>query len=109
MIGECSKCDGTGDIRAFSHIAGGVCFTCKGTGRLNVRAGLEQGAPDPRFKVWERSDCTVTYDGSRYTVFSRDGRCVYVDHDGEAVASDGVRDKPRAEAWARRLVGRLAT
>lgn len=32
---ECSKCDGIGVIQAFGHYAEGVCFQCKGTGRLN--------------------------------------------------------------------------
>ena len=27
----CVKCNGTGFIKAFSGIKGGVCFTCKGT------------------------------------------------------------------------------
>jgi hypothetical protein len=30
----CAKCDGTGKILGFAHIADGVCFACGGTGRL---------------------------------------------------------------------------
>lgn len=30
--GDCKRCDGTGYIRAFSHIRGGVCLACEGTG-----------------------------------------------------------------------------
>ena len=29
---KCCRCLGTGDIKAFSHILGGVCFRCWGTG-----------------------------------------------------------------------------
>jgi hypothetical protein len=29
---QCQKCDGTGRIRAFSHIEDGSCFQCSGTG-----------------------------------------------------------------------------
>jgi hypothetical protein len=36
--GACGKCDGKGRIGAFSHYAGGVCFWCKGTGRLEIKA-----------------------------------------------------------------------
>ena len=34
---QCGKCDGTGRINAFSHIAGGSCFQCQGTGVVRVR------------------------------------------------------------------------
>ena len=28
----CWHCHGTGELRHFSHVANGVCFTCKGRG-----------------------------------------------------------------------------
>lgn len=28
----CTKCSGDGDIRAFRHVMGGVCFSCGGKG-----------------------------------------------------------------------------
>ncbi len=31
--GACPKCDGTGSILAFRHVANGVCFWCKGKGK----------------------------------------------------------------------------
>lgn len=35
---ECPKCtDGSGNIKAFSHVLGGVCFQCKGTGRVEQK------------------------------------------------------------------------
>lgn len=37
-LGTCSKCDGKGRIRAFSHYADGVCFWCKGAGKLPASA-----------------------------------------------------------------------
>lgn len=30
----CYKCDGTGYIRAFSHVEGGVCFACGGSPKV---------------------------------------------------------------------------
>lgn len=33
---KCYKCDGTGQINAFGHVANGVCFACKGAGTLMV-------------------------------------------------------------------------
>jgi hypothetical protein len=34
---DCAKCDGKGTIRAFSHVHGGACFACKGTGKVELR------------------------------------------------------------------------
>ncbi len=37
---NCGKCDGTGRIRAFAHIVGGMCFACQGEGKVAVRKPL---------------------------------------------------------------------
>lgn len=29
----CTRCDGSGRIRAFGHVLGGVCFKCNGSGK----------------------------------------------------------------------------
>ena len=36
---ECGRCSGKGLITAFSHVLGGVCFSCKGTGFHLTRHG----------------------------------------------------------------------
>lgn len=36
-------CNGTGSMPWFSHVAGGVCFSCKGAGWI-----LDRGAARPR-------------------------------------------------------------
>ena len=36
----CHKCCGSKKINAFSHIAGGDCFTCHGTGVIRVREAV---------------------------------------------------------------------
>jgi hypothetical protein len=33
---NCSKCYGKGNIKAFGHVQGGICFNCKGTGKVNA-------------------------------------------------------------------------
>jgi hypothetical protein len=33
------KCDGTGSIRAFGHVAGGRCFSCGGSGTVRAANG----------------------------------------------------------------------
>lgn len=30
VINDCTRCGGTGHIRAYSHIKGGLCFHCEG-------------------------------------------------------------------------------
>lgn len=41
---ECFKCLGRGRFETFSHVAGGVCFQCGGTGKLTLR-GLGRTEP----------------------------------------------------------------
>ena len=31
----CGKCNGKGHLKTYTHIAGGVCFECNGSGRVN--------------------------------------------------------------------------
>lgn len=31
----CSKCNGTGNLKNYSHVMNGVCFKCNGTGDLS--------------------------------------------------------------------------
>lgn len=38
MTYPCERCGGTGTIRGFSHVLGGVCFKCGGSGRLPGQA-----------------------------------------------------------------------
>ena len=34
---ECAKCGGKGEIKAFSGIAGGICFSCNGRGYVMLK------------------------------------------------------------------------
>lgn len=43
--GTCGKCDGVGRMNWCSHVMNGVCFWCKGTGRVTVK---EYSAPEKR-------------------------------------------------------------
>lgn len=36
---ECARCGGSGKIKKFKHVEGGVCFDCNGTGRNKVPQG----------------------------------------------------------------------
>ena len=52
---ECPRCmNGKGNIRAFQHVQGGVCFKCGGKGYVERKS-----APKPQF--WYR--CWTVLDG----------------------------------------------
>jgi hypothetical protein len=38
VLRPCCKCGGKGRIRAYGHVAGGVCFTCAGHGTVEAPA-----------------------------------------------------------------------
>jgi hypothetical protein len=81
---SCERCGGAGHISAYSHVSGGVCFECNGTGRTEAGhvyqhqgARVEYGVMSgpvrkskavtiPGLGAGEMS----TYDGCRF-VFSR--------------------------------------
>jgi len=57
---ECMKCSGTGYIRAFNHVMGGVCFSCEGKGYKMMKSipkptksyyvyiQMEENDPEPK-------------------------------------------------------------
>jgi hypothetical protein len=67
ITGTCTRCDGSGSIRAFGHYANGTCFACHGTGTLTVQlteadaaardAAREQGQ---RQRAWLAALATVS-------------------------------------------------
>jgi len=52
---ECPKCNGTGKLHHFSHVANGDCFACFGTGRLNLKSDPKNGTPMASLVVFMRS------------------------------------------------------
>jgi hypothetical protein len=48
---DCPKCNGIGHIQGYAHIAGGVCFQCKGEGRLAYRPTAKFVEPHPELLV----------------------------------------------------------
>ncbi len=59
---ECAKCGGKGEIKAFSGIAGGICFFCGGKGY-----SLRKSAPKPSKKFAVSAELKES--GERLTVF----------------------------------------
>lgn len=64
----CYKCNGTGYLQGFAHVAQGVCFDCKGTGKRPDRAKNNigyskafikgfQGQPNPDIILTDHMGC----------------------------------------------------
>lgn len=46
--GNCPRCGGTGHIQAYSHVRGGTCLKCDGSGNVKPTPGaLERYQPEP--------------------------------------------------------------
>ncbi|KSC70528.1 hypothetical protein AO888_20325 [Pseudomonas aeruginosa] len=46
--GNCPRCGGTGHILAYSHVRGGICLKCEGSGNVKPTLGvLERYQPEP--------------------------------------------------------------
>lgn len=52
---DCSRCDGSGRMVGFSHVHGGVCFKCNGTGQVMTAAGK---AAFKKVKAVQDKHCT---------------------------------------------------
>jgi hypothetical protein len=46
-LSPCVKCNGTGYIGIYSHIEGGMCFACRGTGVMPEKVTIKAGYDKP--------------------------------------------------------------
>lgn len=76
---ECSKCSGKGEIAMYRGIAGGVCFSCRGTGKIVTKTKPQ---PAKKFAV----SAIEKASGERITVF-------WVKAKNEAAALKSARGK----------------
>lgn len=60
---ECAKCGGRGEIKAFSGIAGGICFCCNGKGHVELKNKPNRSA---KFVI----SAIAKDNGERETVFT---------------------------------------
>lgn len=42
IVRDCIKCRGTGQINAYAHVLGGMCFDCNGAGKFTTTVGKEK-------------------------------------------------------------------
>ena len=91
---SCPKCGGTGNIKHFRHVEGGVCFECYGTGVVEERAfdssidssqavdeiyslikRTPKGVAFAQFYVWHKSPRKESFGtGHWYSLVSIDGK-----------------------------------
>ena len=74
-IANCAKCNGTGRLGHYGHIANGVCFDCQGTGKVSWQ---------------DRTDGTIK---TSLEVFMRGGQFSYASHRATVLADDGTWGK----------------
>ncbi|MCA9559839.1 MAG: hypothetical protein KC583_14915 [Myxococcales bacterium] len=78
---ECLKCCGHGKIPTFSHVEGGTCFRCGGTGRETVKS-----SPDNKRSAGPKPLCVGDVDGVRVVCWTF-GESIKVEmEDGDDVA-----------------------
>ena len=107
----CLKCDGTGNISAFSHIHNGLCFVCDGTGvaPAGLPSGVKVAAPTTTHREVTLGDLGVAFIERHAAAYGT----AFVAHIGQAacwfnvtggriadlVVSDGLRSQ-RAQVQA---------
>lgn len=92
---DCPKCLGTGRFACWSHIDGGVCYTCAGSGK--VKATRTSGSLATEIKRFTRH-------GDSWMCHVSCGGYVWIYDDGEVIYSDVVKNRRAALAEARAMI-----
>ena len=58
---ECLRCNGSGMLNAFTHIAKGRCFLCGGTGEMSDKIAHKSGEVSASFQVFVHSNGDFHY------------------------------------------------
>lgn len=93
---ECPRCGGTGQIRAFSHYAGGRCFLCGGTGRVEASSAPVAPGPVKAYREVELRGFgpgSISRDGEGFTIMFEHGQAWFDVIDGAvkvSMMSDGM-------------------
>lgn len=91
---RCPKCAGAGRLACYANVAGGVCFSCGGSG---VKVGRPP-ARSPRFAI----SAVRLVDGQRLTVFflKAKDQAEALSKATRTLARGTAYDAASAEAWA---------
>lgn len=72
---ECPKCNnGSGNIKAFSHVLGGVCFQCKGTGYIEQKRAPTKSKTYSFSFLWTDPNHVNFMDGEFCKCFNKKAR-----------------------------------
>jgi len=95
----CPRCGGTGQISAFSHYAGGICFQCSGTGEVKAAAHTPQtggeGKPSRMVLLQGLGPGLITRHGSGFQLDLNRGRSAWFDVSDGKVAVFALSDHLR--------------
>lgn len=99
--GTCVKCDGRGHIGAFSHIVGGRCFMCAGSGKIEIKRAAQSAtgpAKASRTVSTAAGEATVMRHGDGFVAYFAGGAVYFMVVAGrvvDALLSDGLRGEAR--------------
>ena len=80
LVHECNRCDGKGILPHYGHISGGICFACKGSGKLSQQVRVD-GTVKISLEVFKR-DGEFDYASHRQTILTDNkewGKCLLAD------------------------------
>ena len=97
LTATCSKCDGTGRLPHYGHIANGVCFECGGTGKVSYSVRTD-GTAKTSLVVWKREG-KFDYASLRSTLQAADGTW------GKCLIAKEISDADEARMIWRALKG----
>lgn len=101
LSGTCSKCDGTGRLPHYGHIANGVCFECSGTGKVSYSVRTD-GTAKTSLEVFKRGGA-FSYASLRSTLQAADGTW------GKCLIAREINDAAEARVLWRDLMGQAHT
>lgn len=100
----CHVCAGTGHIGIYNHVAGGECFTCNGSGRIDQTAANK----DP--VVIKQHTRKLTNGSLQFMFWSNDSIQVFhKDKDDEYVGVRSVTPKEAREIWTKPYLFRVSS
>ena len=101
LSATCDRCDGTGRVPHYGHIANGICFQCQGSGKVSFRVRTD-GTAKTSLEVWKRNG-RFDYASLRSTLQAADGTW------GKSLVAREISDADEARALWRDLKGQEHT
>ena len=91
---DCPRCCGTGNIGAFAHVFGGVCFRCQGSGKVSGMVVREN-----KFSSINAMHCETLAEAQEFRL------AVFCDRFPELV--EKLNANPEVHYWVKNGMGNL--